>query len=203
MPRPMPADPHAWRHDRLGTRVRAGLATPARRAAPSPEVWRRIASGIEPRRPPRRRRWLAWLGPADADPVPGAGRLCGLLGSGNTAILGAGLVLGLVAFGNLTTLAARQVGPRCLDAASALCVWDEMSPPELAIQPVVQADAVMPPKPHDSLFRVPQIRLVDRVARWRRLSGGREAYNRHEWLVPPPLPSNGTVAVPPLAVALH
>lgn len=204
MPRPTRAEPHPWRDDRLGARVRAGLAAPGRASAPSPDVWRRIAREIEPRRAPRRPRWLAWLCcPAAPDPDPAAWRSRHVLGSGTSAILGTGLVLGLVAFGNLTVLARWPSGPRCLDAASAACVWDTMSPSELAIQPVVQADAVMPPKPLASLFRVPQIRFIDRTARWYRLSTGREAYNRHEWLLPPPSPSNGTVAVPPLAVALH
>jgi len=191
MPPPTRLDAHAWRNDRLGKRLRAGLGDMRRAPGPSPVVWKRIAREIEP---PRSHPLLTRAAPrASTDPevAENAGWLGGLSISSSAAWLTAVMLLALAFVGDPALRAGYAGGAACSGYLDPGCGWDRMSDWERAIQPVdPEAELLASP---GWVFRVPRWRLVDRVARARRIAEGYEAYNRAEWLRQPPPPSNGPV----------
>lgn len=137
---------HPWHDDRLGGLMSRGLPAAWRTATPSPDVWRQIASQIEPRPPAARSRWLAWFLPATGDSDAGGGGLGWVSFRSSAVVLSAALAVSVLVVGDLAAVQQQAPGAapearasRCTGAVAHRCGEDdEGAHQELVAQPIAR-----------------------------------------------------------------
>lgn len=185
-------DRHPWHDDRLGALMRRGLPAAWRTATPSPDVWHRIASQIEPRPPAARPRWLAWFLPAAGDPDAGGGGLRWVSFRSSAVVLSAALAVSVLVVGDLAAVQqqvrsevpAARVGS-CTGAVAHRCGEDdEGAHQEIVPQPITRVKP-LPLRPR-WVFRFASVEPVAGKAQALNLGEEYQASLWSDWLPVPP-----------------